>query len=760
MPSREPLNVAFVWHMHQPYYRTTPAGPFQMPWARLHALKGYGPMVEILEDYPDLHQTYNLVPSLVEQLESYASGRFADTYWDLTLKPAEELSPPERAFVVERMCEGSSHPRAAIHPRYMELAQKRDANASFGWGTCSLAFTAQEIRDLQVWFNLAWFPPVALESEPLSELVAKGQGFTEADKQILAETQARRLSQVLPLYREAENRGQVEISTSPYFHPILPLLLNSDSARIATADVILPSRRFAHPEDAREQIELGIAKHVATFGHPPRGIWCPEQAVGEEVLPLLIRAGISWTVADELVLARSLSGTSHPRRESFSGRPLSPSDTPALDSPQPTQRPPAASSAFDQAMTTLGSTWGSRPSAAPTLYDAYRLPREEGELCMVFRDHTLSDLIGFSYQAWNPRDAARDLWQRLKTIALRDEARLVTIALDGENPWDHYQRNGQDFLRFLYEALSSDPSLRCVTVSEHLQEQPPTRVLPWLHTGSWVGADLRTWIGDPAHNLAWDLLHDARDMVARRRESRGRVPPQKPEVRADSDHALDSAWHHILVAEGSDWFWWFGRHHHTELDYVWDHTFRQHLLEAYRSLGEQPPTRLFFPILEQEDLLQPVAPRGPVRAVIDGRLSPEEGWELAGRLAEETTSTMGRGGPRLVEEVRFALDQHALHLLLVPSEVRFFCSFLDKLSVRVLARSGSGGASVDLLVPLKGETAGVLLACEEVVELSVPYPGISLPELSSLSLELHVEDQPDALQSFHSRGLAGLGPVE
>ncbi len=749
------MNIAFVWHMHQPYYRTTPGGPFQMPWARLHALKGYGPMVEILGDYPHLHQTFNLVPSLVEQLESYASGRFADTYWDLTLKPAEHLSPTERAFIVERMCEGSSHPRAAIHPRYLELAHKRDANASLGWDNCSLAFTTQDIRDLQIWFNLAWFPPSALESEPLSELVARGHGFAEADKQLLAEIQVRRLSQVLSLYREAEGRGQVEISTSPYFHPILPLLLNTDSARIATAETVLPSRRFAHPEDAREQIDLGIAKHIATFGRPPRGIWCPEQAIGEEVLPLLIRAGINWTIADELVLARSLSGTSHPRHEGLFGRAALPFDPRVVHSLEATQPPVAAVPTLDP---TAAS--GPRAPAAPTLYDAYRLPREEGELCIVFRDHTLSDLIGFTYQAWDPREAAQDLLQRLKTIAKQEQARLVTIALDGENPWDHYQRNGQDFLRFLYEALSSDPSLRCVTVSEHLQERPPTRVLPWLHTGSWIGADLRTWIGDPAHNLAWDLLHDARDMVARRRERSGLMTPQESGVHAENDNALGTAWHHILVAEGSDWFWWFSRHHHTELDYVWDHTFRQHLLEAYRSLNEKPPNRLFFPILEQEDLLQPVAPRGPVRAVIDGRLSPDEGWELAGLLAEDTSSTMGRGDPRLVEEIRFALDEHALQLLLVPTDMRLLCSLLDKLSARVLARLGKGGVSVDILIPLGHEAAGVLLACDEVVELSVPLPGISLPELTSLSLELHIEGQPDAVQSFHSRGLAGLGPVE
>ena len=730
MLTREPLHVAFVWHMHQPYYRSSPTGPFQMPWARLHALKDYGAMVELLGRYPDLHQTFNLVPSLVEQLETYATGVFTDLYWDLTLKPAEELEPAERAFVVERMCEASSHPRASRHPHYRELAKKRDAHAPH-WETCAQAFTAQELRDLQVWFNLAWFPTSALEAEPLRSLVAQGSHFEEAHKSVLATVQAEILSRVLPLYKEAAQRGQVELSTSPYFHPILPLLANSDLARLSSADTILPRRRFAHPEDAWEQIELGIAKHLATFGHEPAGMWCPEQAVGEDVLPLLLRAGISWTISDELVLNRSLTG------------------------------------AEDQ--TSAGRLLTAAPVAPELPYDAFRLPREEGELSIVFRDHTLSDLIGFTYHSWNPRDAAADMLTRLRTIARQPSSQLVTIALDGENPWDHYQRNGEDFLRYLYEGLLSDPQFRCVTVTEHLQQRPPVRALTWLHTGSWIGGDLRTWSGDPAHNVAWDLLHDARDLVASRRLETG----QKGRA-TGSPHSqpsdIESAWHHILVAEGSDWFWWFGIHHHTELDHVWDQEFRRHLQEAYRAIGEPAPARLLLPILDSEDVLHPLPPRGFVTPSIDGVLTESDGWDKAGRMAEQVTSTMQRAAPRLLEEVRFALDARGLWLLLVPEQRRFFAALseteLQGVVVTIDLRTLGDRPVLSLSLPLKsaegrtdaagGGAGRALLAVGEVIEIHIPLAGAEVPADFALGLELTLGGRPDLEQVFHTRGLNSL----
>ena len=619
----EPLNVAFVWHMHQPYYRFSRTGPFEMPWARLHGLKDYLDMVETLGAFPDLHQTFNLVPSLVEQLEAYAGGDFRDVYWDHTLKPASELSLADKIFLVDLMCERSDHPRARAHPRYLELALKKEALLAQGLPACAQAFSEDDLRDLQVWFNLAWFDPRDMEAEPLAGLLRRGRGFSEEDKTILAQVQAELLARTLPAYREAEARGQVELSTTPFFHPILPLLMNTDTARLSAADTVLPSARFAHPEDAAEQVHLAVANHERVFGARPAGMWCAEQAVGEDVIPLLLDAGIQWTISDETVLRRSLAGAAAPD--------------------------------------------ASRVYAQDICYAPYRLDREGRGLAIVFRDHTLSDLIGFTYKSWESADAAADLIRRLHELrqelgtqygASKGETPLVTIALDGENAWEYYPRDGRDFLLGLYEGLSADPELRCVTVSEHLKSSPPSRSLGWLHTGSWIGGDLTTWIGTPAHNQAWALLHQTRDLVAARRATSANP----------SSDFLEEAWHHVLVCEGSDWFWWFGEHHHTQLDAQWDLNFRRHLQEAYRLLGEPIPHELFVPLLSAVSTSEVDLPVSSISPAVDGTIGPtSDEWANAGVLRPAGLSTMQRADERIVREIRFGWDADNLYLLLVPS---------------------------------------------------------------------------------------------
>jgi len=742
MTTSEPLHVAFVWHMHQPYYRSARAGVFAMPWARLHALKDYLDMVETLAAYPKLHQTFNLVPSLVEQLETYASGDFVDLYWEHTLKPAAELEPQERAFIVERMCERPEHPRARSHPRYRELAEKRQIHAASGWMACAQAFSEAELRDLQVWFNLAWFDPTELAREPLANLVARGRDFREEDKQVLAQVQVDLIGRTLPAYAAAASRGQIELTTSPYFHPILPLLVNSDSARIAAADVTLPSRRFAHPEDAVEQLHLALELHERVFGQRPRGIWCSEQAVGEDVVSLLIQAGAQWTISDETILARSFSGTGGP-----------------------SSLPP------------LG------------LYTPYRLEREEGRLDIVFRDHTLSDLIGFAYHSWNSREAAEDLLRRLREIhkasqemgpTLPGFTPLVTIALDGENAWEYYPRDGRDFLSYLYEGLSADPALRCVTVSEHLSEASQLPTLGWLHTGSWIGGDLRTWIGDRAHNLAWDLLHDARDLAAAHRRGRQAGdtqasetahlsettepsetghPPQAPEP-WDVPPA-EEAWLHILIAEGSDWFWWFSNHHHTDLDYVWDLEFRQHLQEVYRALGEPVPPRLLLPLLEPAVRLAPSLPTASVRPRIDGLILEPGEWEGAGLLALDGPSTMARSDGTTITQVLFGWHERCLCLLVAPQRP----SALPGLEVEVrVARPGEeddpvlkmtlveNGAVEIVPVACRHLAGEVTAAWQEVLEVAIPLDEAIPPE-GGVGLVVLIGRGGLVEHVFHSAGL-------
>ena len=765
----EPLHVAFVWHMHQPYYRSATTGAFELPWARMHALKDYLDMVETLGRYPEIHQTFNLVPSLVEQLECYAAGDFVDVYWDHTLKPAADLDPAERTFVVERMCEHPDHPRARSHLRYLELARKREAHASQGWEACARAFTTDELRDLQVWFNLAWFDPEVLEKGALSSLLQQGRDFAEQDKQLLADVQADILSRTLPAYRAAAGRGQIELSTSPYYHPILPLLANSDAARIAVADTLLPPRRFAHPEDAAEQVRRAMTKHAEVFGAPPRGMWCSEQAVGEDVIPLLAEAGLEWTISDETVLARSLSGAAAPVF----------TDSTSLATTASGPGPSALGHDGSLQESLTGPTTGGASGHLDPrlLYAPYLLEREEGRLAIVFRDHTLSDLIGFAYQSWQARDAAGDLLQRLRNIATtlaaspRDPADvpLVTIALDGENAWEYYPRDGRDFLQHLYEGLSTDPSFRCVTISEHLAEAPPQRSLGWLHTGSWIGGHLRTWSGDGAHNRAWEALHQARDLAAGRRRA-ARRDEMSSDSGAGSDSA-ESAWHHILIAEGSDWFWWFGDHHHSDLDHIWDRDFRRHLQEVYRILGQPIPERLFLPLLDQEPSLLPSRPQAGLSPLIDGLVGagPDgEGseWDSAGFLAPDLPSTMQRAEETKIRAVRFGWSGDRLCVLVVPGSPALLPGL--EIELRVTRTEGTDDPVLSFTLEEEGRTGvsctqcsdpsvQVEIAWKEVVEMSFPLAAEEDTPSALSGLVLRIGRAGMTEHVFHTAGLASLG---
>ncbi len=408
-------------------------------------------------------------------------------------------------------------------------------------------------------------------------------------------------------------------------------------------------------------------------------------------------------------------------------------------------------------------------------------------MAIVFRDHNLSDLIGFAYQSWVSRDAASDLIHRLKEIrrnlasatglsiqaqavgacsagGRKVQVPLVTIALDGENAWEYYPRDGRDFLQYLYESLSADPEFRCVTISEHLNESPPVRSLDWLHTGSWIGGDLRTWCGDTAQNAAWDLLHRARDAVASHTSHTSHSP-------ADSSQPISAAWRHILVAEGSDWFWWFGDHHHTDLDHVWDLNFRRHLQAAYQSLGEPVPLDLYMPLLEQGPTALPALPRGPVSPVIDGVMEtgpdPSIGeWALAGSLSRDLPSTMQRADGTNITRVHFGWQASRLCILIIPEKSDLLTGL--EIELRVTWSEGNDDPVVRFTLEDNGQTqlsyvqgsrlgAEIEVAWKDVIEIALPLETASMADTCLSGLVLHIGRGGLIEHVFHSAGLASLG---
>ena len=543
--------------MHQPYYKDDLTSTYLLPWVRLRAAKDYYKMPALLDGYPKVRATFNLVPSLLAQIEDYGKEESVDLFLNLSKRNAAELSAEERDFVLRWMRESPRALRVQQSPRYVELAS-RPADAQF---------TTQDILDLQVWFNLAWCDPVWVENDArLAELKRKDRDFREEDKTPLFDAQLERIRSIVPKYREVADRGQIDLTFSPYYHPILPLICHVDSARSANPQIQLPERHFSHREDAERQIELGMMLFERLLGRRPKGMWPSEMAVGESVIGLVEKARIDWMISDEEVLARSLEGQFN--REEH-------------------------------------------------LYQPKRIAREGGTVSMVFRDSQLSNVIGFDYQRMPSMDAARDLVGRLRRIrdVQGDRDFLAVVALDGENAWEFYPRDGHDFLNALYTELESSSDIITTTVSDFLAEHPPQQQLHHLHTGSWIGASLDTWIGDPEHNVAWDLLSETRDWLDAQSQ-------QRPK---DSQQAA-LAWREILITEGSDWFWWFSRKHDSGMDPIWDNQFRLHLRNVYKLMGIRAPARLFQPIIKRA----PTAERGVPAALISPQSKNDPAWAQAG----------------------------------------------------------------------------------------------------------------------------------
>ncbi len=566
-----PLNIAFLWHMHQPYYKNPFSGIYTLPWVRLHGVKDYLDTLKILEEFPHIKQTFNVVPSLLEQLNDYIENKAMDRHLELTLKHPGSLTVEERIFIVEYFFLANWDTMVKPYPRYYELLVKRGLRYSKDdIGRTIRYFTDHDIRDLQVLFNLSWIDPMFRESDPfLKALVNKERDYTEEEKGILISKQFDILKQIIPEYRKLSSSGQIEISVSPFYHPILPLLWDTDSARIAMPRVKLPKKRFSHPEDAISQIRMGIAFFEKTFGFKPNGMWPSEGSVSEEVADAISKERIKWIATDEEVLGRSLE------------RPLRNNEGTVID--------------------------------PDSLYRPYRY----ANLSLFFRDHRLSDQIGFVYASWSAEKAVDDFISRLSQIRgslPKNEPYIVPVILDGENAWEYYQNDGQDFLKTLYTALSNDRRFKTVTMSEYIEEHGPGVPLKKLHAGSWINSDFHVWIGHEEDNLAWDYLSLARDDL----DAYAKNHPETD---------LSEAWKALYAAEGSDWNWWYGDEHTTESQEEFDELFRNYLMKVYEVIGGTVPPNLYVPILLEDRKIVPDSEvRGFIYPRIDGIVTSYFEW--------------------------------------------------------------------------------------------------------------------------------------
>src|SRR5690349_15038994 len=612
--------VCFLWHMHQPYYTDPVTGSASMPWVRLHATKAYFDMAYLLDKFPTVHATFNFTPSLLLQLKEIGDGTVHDLFLEHAQRPAADLSQEEQAFLIRHYFSINWATMIRPYRRYHELLVKRGLEID-GQDLQRLArqFTTQDLLDLQVWFNLAWFGYGAIHRYPrLAALRAKNRGFTEEEKQEVLALQRTTVQEIVPMYRRLAERGQIELTTTPFYHPILPLVIDTENARRARPDLTLPSR-FRAPEDAEAQLRLAVEYHRATFGTSPAGLWPSEGSVCPELIPFLSRVGLRWLATDEGILARSLEGSQQPwRRQS-------------------------------------------------QLYRPYRTGPAGQEVAIVFRDREISDGFGFLYHKTTADAAGDDVLRRVKQIVMDtpQDNILIPIILDGENPWEHYYEGGEEFLSHLYTAfskgtLNEGDSIRATTatMSEALDAIPDKDLLPYLHSGSWINQDFKIWIGHEEDNRGWDLLNHTRSRLLE-------LSPTLPTDRAQA------AWNELYAAEGSDWFWWYGDDFDTAYKEEFDRLFRTHLRNVWTIAGIPPPDLLNQPLCEirrfhsRDQVTQPLSLLHPT---LDGLVTDFFEWRGAGTINPNPPLGAMWKAEGLFSAISFGCDLEHLYLRLDADE--------------------------------------------------------------------------------------------
>jgi len=539
------LRLIFLWHQHQPFYKDLVTGEYRLPWVRLHGLKDYYGMVKLLDEFPNVHQNFNLVPSLMAQIQDYVEGTAQDPFLSVAAKPANDLNAKERQFALQYLFQANPANLIGRYPRYRELFEKYRDHA-YSPERAEKHFQACDFTDLQVLSQIAWFDEFFLEDKDVAELIRKERNYSLADQLFVIARERELMGKVLPAYADAAKKGSIEISATPFYHPILPLVCDTNAGATSSPGLPLPQNRFRHPEDAREQIVRALDLHQKVFGVKPQGMWPSEGSVSEEVLAIAHSLGIQWMATDEGVLGRS-TGLFFQR--DGNGR-------------LPTH-------------------------LAERLYNIHRYESGKTAMNLVFRDHTISDLIGFVYSGMDPNDAAGHLLHNIKEAAkpVLEQGRdaVVSVILDGENAWEYYPKSGREFLRRFYDALQRESNLEAVTVAEAIARHSKFSPLPSLVPGSWISANFNVWIGAPEDNRAWDYLQHARDFYA---QNQGRATEAQRKL----------AYEEILIAEGSDWNWWYGPEHHSANDRDFDELYRKHLSNIYQALGAMPPDYLSQPI--------------------------------------------------------------------------------------------------------------------------------------------------------------------
>jgi alpha-amylase/alpha-mannosidase (GH57 family) len=694
--------------MHQPFYKDPVTGLYRLPWVRFHGTKDYLDMAEILIDFPDIKQTYNFTPSLLEQIVDYTENNAKDQYLESTLKKASELDMEERLFILENFFLANWDNMIKPFPRYYELLMKRGLHFIRNDLIRTIRyFSDGDLLDLQVLFNLCWIDPLFRKKDPfLKILVDKGRDYTEEDKHMLISKQFSILKEIIPKYTEMLKTGQIELSVSPFYHPILPLLCDTSSARIAMPGVNLPQKRFSHPEDAQKQIRMGIDYFERLFGYRPTGMWPSEGSVSEKVLRIASNEGIKWIGTDEDILSISI------------GKQLRDA---------------------------------SRNMIEPgILYRPYRFEN----VSVIFRDHNLSDLIGFVYPKWDSKKASEDFINRLIQVwssLPKDKPHLLSIILDGENAWEYYKNDGHDFLRYLYEGLSKEKRLKAVTVSEYINEHDKGEPLNRLHAGSWINANYGVWIGHEEDNTAWDYLTETRNDL----DIFQKMNPEKN---------LAEAWKAIYIAEGSDWNWWYGDEHSTETQKDFDELFRMNLMKVYKEIGKDAPQHLFIPVLREDRGISPaITIRGFIEPKIDGIVTSYYEWYQCAHMDIKKYGGSMHKAESILSNLYYGFNKDNLFLRIDPAIPFIELPDNTKFSINIVKPS-----QIKIIISVKPSLKAELfrksnetwekikdisdVAVQDIFELGIPFIDLNAGEKDEINLFISIIKNGEEIERCPWRG--------
>lgn len=600
------LSIAFIWHMHQPNYQAQPQGIRLMPWARLHSIKDYLDMALYLEKFPELKLNFNLVPVLIDAIEDYANNGAHDIHSRLTITPVEELTDDDKQYILNYFFDANYSNLISHHEYYSQLYHKRYLKEEVDIND----FSDQEYVDIMTWFNLVWFDPIWKTVYPeIVELLDKEKNFTLKDRETVIDVQRKIMQRIIPTFKKYQDEGKIEITTSPYYHPISPIILDMSVAKKSAIRYPFPDCKCNMEEDAKTQIKMALDKMEETFGKRPVGMWPSEHCVSSKTLECFADLGIRWTISDEGILANSIKKEFVRDFKGF------------LEDP------------YD-------------------LCSVYEFKPKDKNINVIFRDSVIPNLISFEYPHHESVAAANDLYSRIKTIQNKlqnspDDNHLLTIAMDGENSWESYSYDGALFLETLYKLISKDKTLSTVLVSEYISNSSQLKPLENLASGSWINRDFQLWIAEPTKNLAWEYLCKTHDDI-------------KEFEKEDIDiKLLEVAKNELYIAQGSDWFWWYGEPNDSGQDHIFDYLFREHLKNVYLLLDKKVPKYLESPLISF--LGKPSrAPKKQISPMVNGKDLYNDEWINAGCIDIPTGPIPQEN--KLFNKICFGCDKENIYL--------------------------------------------------------------------------------------------------